>query len=45
MLIRFMRYDGKLDSVKRMLEKVNEKLGKTSEPGLCYCRGLYLFYR
>lgn len=45
MLITFLRLDGKLDIVKRMLGQVIEKLGGTEEPGLCYCRGLYLFYR
>lgn len=45
-LFEFMRKAGQLDEVKKMLEYVEEKMGKDSnEPGLCYCRGLYYYFR
>ena len=45
LIIRLKRLNGELDEVKKMLEKVMEKMGGTEEPGLNYCRGLYYFYR
>lgn len=45
-LFEFMRKAGQLDEVKKMLDYVEDKLGKDSnEPGLCYCRGLYYYFR
>lgn len=45
-LFMFMRRAGHLDKVKELLEKTEEKFGKESnEPGLCFCRGLYYYFR
>ena len=45
-LFSFMRKAGQLSEVKEKLKQVEEKFGKNSkEPGLCYCRGLYFYYR
>lgn len=45
-LFEFLRKAGQLDEVKTMLDYVQEKFGKNSnEPGLCYCRGLYYYFR
>jgi tetratricopeptide repeat protein 21B len=45
-LFMFMRRAGQLDKVKALLEKTEEKFGKESnEPGLCFCRGLYQYFR
>ena len=45
-LFMFMRRAGQLDKVKELLEKTEEKFGKDStEPGLCFCRGLYQYFR
>ena len=45
MLFNFLRKAGKLDEVKEILTSLEEKLGQSNEPGLCYCRGLYFYYR
>ena len=46
MLFQFMRKAGQLGEIKTKLDQVEEKFGKDSnEPGLCYCRGLYLYFR
>ena len=44
-LIIFYRHEGNLDTAKKILDRVEERLGKSSEPGLCYCRGLYAYFK
>lgn len=45
LMFMFMRKNGKLCDIKAELDKINEKMGHTNEPGLCFCRGLYYYYR
>lgn len=40
-----MRKNGQLAEVKERLKKLEEKQGNTNEPGFCFCKGLYFFYR
>jgi tetratricopeptide repeat protein 21B len=45
-LFMLMRRAGQLDQVKELLVKTEQKFGKESnEPGLCFCRGLYQYFR
>jgi len=45
MLWIFMRKNGQLTEVKERLKKLEEKLGNTNEPGICFCKGLYFYFR
>lgn len=44
-LFEFYRRDGQLNKIKDELNALEQKLGKSNEPGYCYVRGLYYFYR
>lgn len=44
-LFEFMRRNGQLNEIKSILDGLEVKLGKSNEPGFCYVKGLYHFYR
>jgi tetratricopeptide (TPR) repeat protein len=44
-LFEFYRRDGQLDKIKEILDHLEGKHGKSTEPGYCYVKGLYYFYR
>lgn len=44
-LFEFYRRLGRLDDIKEVLTRLDQKLGKSNEPGFCYVKGLYYFYR
>ena len=44
-LFEFYRRSGQLDQIKQMLDRLEQKLGKANEPGYCYAKGLYYYYR
>ena len=33
------------DEIKNKLKILNDKIGETNEPGICFCRGLYYYFR
>lgn len=45
MLFMFLRKNGQLNDIKERIKALEEKLGSTNEPGLCFCKGLYFFFR
>ena len=44
-LLDFLRRDGQLDQVKEQLSLLDARLGKSNEPGYCFIKGLYFYFR
>ena len=45
MLWIFYRKNGELDKIKESIKLLEEKMGSTNEPGFCFCKGLYFYFR
>lgn len=44
-LFDFYRRNGQLTEIKDILDRLEVKLGRSNEPGYCYVKGLYYYYR
>ena len=44
-LFDFYRRSGQLEKIKEILDNMEQKMGRSNEPGYCYVRGIYYYYR
>jgi len=44
-LFDFYRRNGQMEKIKEILDHMEQKMGRSNEPGYCYVRGLYYYYR